>query len=101
MYHQISPTERALKAIVRAEMPAVLFAEDLAVQFRLDVDAAAQALRNGQFGACFYVSGRAAVLREDLKRTMQELASRLRPGDREVLGGTSKGDSPSDGGGQS
>lgn len=87
MENKTSPAERLLALMRRAEMPAVFFAEDLAVHFSLDPQKARIALRRGHFGPTFRIDGQDAVLRDDLKEHLRLRCAQSSPADREVLGG--------------
>lgn len=56
----------------RAFLPVILFAEDLALAFRISRSAAQRRLRHGAFGPCFRSGRRWAVLREDLLAHLHE-----------------------------
>ncbi len=59
--------QQVARTIRRAEVPYILFPDDAAACFRLDVDEAREALEQGRLGPWFTVNGEPAVLRETLR----------------------------------
>lgn len=74
-----------LDAVLRAETPAILFPEDVAVQLRLQPTQARTAMRLGLLGPWFLVNGEPAVLRENLKEHLRLRTIQDRESDREIL----------------
>jgi hypothetical protein len=79
------PKSDLVQLALRADMPHVVYADDLVHHFRLDVARARDAIRLGLFGPWFLVGGEPAVLRETLREHLRLRTAQRRLGDKEIL----------------
>ncbi len=75
-----------LRAVRRAEIPGLLFAEDIELHLGIPALEARTAIQNGLLGPWFTVRGKPAVLRDTLREHVKQRAAQARPEDRELLG---------------
>jgi len=78
-------TDPHADAVLRAALPEVLFAPDLALAMVLPIPVAEAAARRGSFGPPFYVTGRVAVLREHFLEALARRANASEQDLKEVL----------------
>ncbi len=72
-------------AVLRADTPYILFADDIALHFRLERGHALTAIRFGLLGPWFLVEGEPAVLRETLKEHLRLRMAQRSERDKELL----------------
>ncbi len=77
---------RAARAIQRAEAPYILYADDVALYFRLDTAVSRNAIERGLLGPWFRVEGEPAVLRETLRQHLGLLTTQKVESHKELLG---------------
>ncbi len=75
-----------LRAVRRAEIPGLLFAEDIELHLGIRRAEARTAIQEGLLGPWFTVQGKPAVLRETLREHAKLHAAQAQPEDRELLG---------------
>ena len=75
----------AAAAIRLSETPYILFAEDVALHFRLEKGAARRAILDGRLGPWFRVNGEPAVLRDTVRIHLGLLTAQRDSADRELL----------------
>lgn len=75
-----------LRAVRRAEIPGLLFAEDIALHLCIPAAEARAAIHDGFLGPWFTIRGEPAVLRETLRARVMQLAAQALNQDRELLG---------------
>ena len=76
---------KAARAIQRAEAPYILYADDVALYFRLDPEASRDAIERGRLGPWFRVDGEPAVLRETLRQHIGLLTTQRVDAHKELL----------------
>ncbi|MBL8863034.1 MAG: hypothetical protein JNK02_13635 [Planctomycetes bacterium] len=74
-----------LRAVRRAEVPSLLFADDIQLHLGVTHAEAVASIQAGYFGPWFTVAGKPAVLRETLREHVRARSAQARAEDRELL----------------
>ena len=74
-----------VRAVERAELPYLLFPDDVALRFRVEPEEARQAIRAGLLGPWCLINGEPVVLRDQMKEHLRLRMAQRREVDKEVF----------------